>query len=408
LIGSSKTIGLNWDASFVNTLIDAADFDSFVDSYRMRGRVIHADKAHPNKTAHIWHLVTMEQPYKSEDITKLRLASRLTYDTDGGLASDYRHMQRRFECYLGPNFQTGELENGIDRLGMKTIPNGENIDSINSIMLERAANRDKLPHVWNDAIEDTTKPISEIRVPKKAKVPVFTPKNTLLTLGSLIGLIGGISAISFLVKALILYIFFNSGLVVSAAVVAVLMMLVASIAVVVISTIFILYFFPLSFHHLTASRSIKSLSRCILKTLKDIGMVNKRAIMVMEALPGKKGYRLYIDNCSHDEQIIFQKSVEELLSPISYPRYILVRGGWFNRLLWKWSFTCPSIMAKNDAWVKTFEKHIRRSMGRMKFQYTRRDPGRKHLIFARNKSYLNEYNKSCEKRNHLLKNEIVL
>ena len=88
--------------------------------------------------------------------------------------------------------------------------------------------------------------------------------------------------------------------------------------------------------------------------------------------------------------------------------YILVRGGWFRRLLWKWSFTCPTVIARNDVSVKVFEKYIRRSMGSMKFQYTRRDPGRKYLIFARNKSYLNVRGTLCEKRIHLLKNERVL
>jgi hypothetical protein len=47
-------------------------------------------------------------------------------------------------------------------------------------------------------------------------------------------------------------------------------------------------------------------------------------------------------------------------------------------------------------------------MGSMKFQYTRRDPGRKHLIIARNKGYLNLRSTVCEKRIHLLKTERIL
>jgi hypothetical protein len=172
--------------------------------------------------------------------------------------------------------------------------------------------------------------------------------------------------------------------------------------------LYILYFLPLPISHITASLSIRSLCRNLLKALKDIGEVNKDAVMVMENLPDKKGYRLYLDNCSHDEQITFQKAVAEMLSPLHSARYILVRGGWFRRLLWKWSFTCPTVIARNDVSVKVFEKYIRRSMGSMKFQYTRRDPGRKYLIFARNKSYLNVRDTLCEKRIHLLKNERVL
>ena len=408
LIGSAEDMGMGWDGSFVNTMIDAAPNCSFTENNRIRGRVIHADKNDPAKAAHIWHLVTMEHSYTPGENNELLLASRLTSDADGGLATDFRNLLRRFECYMGPNAETGELENGIERLGMKTIAHHDSVEGINAAMLERAAARDTLPSVWMHAMLDTTKPISEVRVPKTAKVPVFTPKNVLLVLGSLLGVFGGFSAATFFIKALIVYLFFNNGAVVTAAVTAVIIMLATTLAIIAVSFIFIIYFLPLPISHLTASSSVRSLCRNLLKTLKDVGAVNKEAVMVMETLPDKSGYRLYIDNCHHDEQIIFQKSVAEMLSPIHSARYIAVRGGWFGQLLWRWSFTCPTVIAKNDVYVKVFEKHLRRSMGSMKFQYTRRDPGRKHLIFARNKAYLNTRGKSCEKRIHLLKNERVL
>jgi hypothetical protein len=200
-------------------------------------------------------------------------------------------------------------------------------------------------------------------------------------------------------------VFFNAGLIVTAAVLVVIILLVITIIAVVFSILYILHFFPLLINHISPALSIRTLSRSILRTLKDIGEVSKNAVMIMEVLPDKKGYRLYLDNCSHDEQITFQKAVADFFSPINNPRYILVRGGWFRMLFWRWSFACPSVISKSDIWIKVFEKHIRRSLGIMKFQYTRRDPGRKYLIFARNKSYLNMRNKPCEKRIHLLKNE---
>ena len=408
LIGSAETLGMGWDDSFVNTLIDAAPNGSFVESHRMRGRVIHADKANLRKTAHIWHLVTMEQAYSAGQKSELRLAARLTADADGGLSSDYRHLRRRFECYMGPNVKTGELENGIDRLGLKFTPQNSSMDSVNQAMLERANDRGSLTDTWMTAMEDTTKPISEVRVPKTAKVPVFTLKNVLLVLASLFGLLGGINASIFLVKAIIIYVFFNNGLVITAAVTVVIVMLIMTLAIIVISALFLLYFLPLPISHITASLSVRSLCRNLLKALKDIGVVNKAAVLVMESLPDKRSYRLYIDNCNHDEQLVFQRSVDEMLSPIRNARYIFVRAGWFRRLLWRWSFNCPSIIAKNDVSVKVFEKYIRRSMGIMKFQYTRRDPGRKYLIFARNKAYLNNRSTPCEKRIRLQKHERVL
>lgn len=408
LIGSADLLGEGWDDTFVNTLIVAAFNASVVEINAVRGRVIHADKEDPHKNAHIWHLATLERAYSLTDNPKLKLAARLTSDSDGGLAVDFRSLSRRFECYMGPNFANGELENGMDRLGLRSVSHTDNIENINQVMLDKVSHRDDLNSVWQTAMEDTTSPISEVRVPKGAKVPVFTPVNILLLLASLVGLFGGLYGIYFMVMALILYVFFNQGMVVTLAVVMVIMFLVLIVITVVFSILYLLYILPLLISHLTSALSIRSLARSLFKTLKDIGEINKKAIMIMETLPDKKGYRLYIDNCNPDEQITFQKSASELFSPIRAPRYILVRGGWFRKLFWRWSFACPSVIAKSDVWVKVFEKHIRHSLGIMKFQYTRRDPGRKYLIFARNKSYLNAFNKPCEKRIHLLKSERIL
>lgn len=408
LVGSADVLGEGWDDTFVNTLVVASFDSSFVEINRMRGRVIHADKEIRNKTAHVWHLVTLEHAYSDKENTSLRLASRLTADTDGGLAADYKYLARCFECYMGPNVTTGELENGMDRLGLKLSPGENSMTEVNSAMLEASRDREKVRRMWEEALTENTRPISEVRVPRAAKVPVFTPANTLLLLAALGGLFGGIAAAVFLTFAALRYVLFNPTIV-AAVLVAIIVMLVMALTVIVTAVVYILYFLPLPINHIHHACSIHSLCRNLLRTLKDIGAVNKEAEMVMEPLPNKKeGYRLYLDNCTHDEQICFQKAVTEMLSPIRNPRYVLVRGGWFRRLLWRWSFACPTIIAKNDVFVKVFEKYIRRSMGSMKFQYTRRDPGRKYLIFARNRSYLNNRNKPCEKRIHLLKHERTL
>jgi hypothetical protein len=304
---------------------------------------------------------------------------------------------------MGPNIETRELENGIDRLGLKSIPEQNSMDEINQAMLTRAKDRGELRRVWEEALMDTTRPISEVRVPAEAKAPVFTAMNTSLLILSLVGLFGGIAGFIYMFMAVFVYIF--TARIVPLVLVILLIMWAMTACIILVSVLYILHLLPLLISHMFEAQSIRSLCRNLLKALKDIGRVNKDAVMVMEAMPDKKGYRLYIDNCNHDEQITFQKAAAEMLSPIRNPRYILVRGAWFRRLSWRWSFACPSVIAKNDVWVKVLEKYIRRSMGIMKFQYTRRDPGRKYLILARNKSYLNSGNKPCEKRLYLPKQE---
>jgi hypothetical protein len=94
-----------------------------------------------------------------------------------------------------------------------------------------------------------------------------------------------------------------------------------------------------------------------------------------------------------------------MFSPIDSPSFIMVRAGMIRSLRWKWSFACPEVIGQNDVSVKIFERHLRRSMGLMKFQFTLRDPGRKYLIIARNKSYLNYRDIRVEKRLHVLKHD---
>jgi hypothetical protein len=156
---------------------------------------------------------------------------------------------------------------------------------------------------------------------------------------------------------------------------------------------------------LFALTSLRSLCKVLVKTLKDLGIISKDAELVMESMTDRNSLRVYLDNCTHSEQIEFHKAVAEMFGPIEAPRYIMVRAGWFKRLLWKWSFACPSVIGKTDVAVKVFAKNMRVSMGNMKFQYTRRELGRKYLMYAQNYSYIHTYHVSCEKRLHLLKHD---
>jgi hypothetical protein len=162
---------------------------------------------------------------------------------------------------------------------------------------------------------------------------------------------------------------------------------------------------PWFINHISPNLSIRSLCAALLRALKEKGEISKKARFIMEQTHNKQGFRIYLDDCTTREQTLFQNAVAELFSPIRDPRYILVRAGMFHNLRWSWSYACPEIIAQSDLSVKIFEKHIRMSMGLMKFQFTHRDPGRKYLIIARNKSYINYRNIHVEKRLHVLKRD---
>lgn len=403
LVGSAEDLGKGWDDSFVNTLILTACGNSLTESNRMRGRVIHACEQAPDKAAHIWHLVTIERSYDLKQYPDMKLASRQT-DADSDITSvDYRMLCRQFECFIGSNPITGELENGVERLDTVKPPfNEEGYKQINQKMLDNTPKRTTLNGVWDEAMRENTRPISEVRIPESAKAPVLTAMNVFLLILAAACIIVGLTQLPTVI--LFTYLAFLMTPEISW-VVAIL--LVVNIAAIIWGVVFVVYMLPLLINHLFAAASIRSMCKALMKAMKELGLVDKEAELVTEPMKEHKSLRVYLDNCSRSEQIEFQKAIAEMYAPIESPRYIMVRAGWFNRLLWKWSFACPSVIGKTDISVKVFAKHMRMSMGPMKFQYTRRELGRKYLMLAQNHSYVNERGVSCEKRLHLLKRDRI-
>jgi hypothetical protein len=313
---------------------------------------------------------------------------------------DYDALCRRFDCFIAPGENDGELETGIDRLTQIHPPyNPAGLDAINNGMLESASDRKKLKNVWKDAVVENTRPVAEVIVPKRAKLPVFTAKNVFLILLAIAAMIFGVLYTPVSV-VLLFYTFTDPDM----------FFMTVLMALIVISCILfgvytILYMLPWFINHLTPRMSVRSLCNALLRALKEQGEINKKARFIIETTFDRRGFRIYLDDCTAREQTVFQKSVCEMFSPIHAPDFIMIRAGMFHSLRWKWSFTCPSVIGRSDVFVKIFEKHLRLSLGLMKFQFTHRDPGRKYLIIARNKSYINYRNIHVEKRLHVLKRD---
>ena len=400
LVTTENALGEEWSIPCVNTLIPICSVASSTMVPYMRGNVLRTDKAFPDKTVHIWHIATVERDYSTEDHPALRLASRLSNQKTTIQSLDYEALSRRFNCFIAPGESDGDLESGIDRLSLIQPPyDKEGLDTINAGMLESASDRAKLKGIWKEAMAENTRPVAEVIVPKRAKVPVFTPMNILMVLSAIAALIF-FSIYSYVSFYLILITFSTADIFFYAVMLFVLVVLSLLWGVYVI-----LYMLPWFINHLTPRLSIRSLCNALLRALKEQGEIGKKARFVMELTFDKQGYRIYLDDCTAREQTLFQRAVHDMFSPIREPRYIMVRSSLFRNLRWNWSFACPEAVAQNDLWVKIFEKHLRMSMGLMKFQFTHRDPGRKYLIIARNKSYLNYYDIHVEKRLHILKRD---
>ena len=153
----------------------------------MRGRAIRIDKNNPEKSSNIWHLVTVEPEYLFKEKLTDRIYAYIKQDYENLHSYDYDILKRRFDSFMGPNYTTGTIESGIERITLIQPPyNKKGIENINEEMLKLSAQRNDVKMKWHGEVADGSFAVGvETYIPKEVKVPVFTFWN--FALNSIIG-----------------------------------------------------------------------------------------------------------------------------------------------------------------------------------------------------------------------------
>ena len=379
LIGTKSLLGEGWDAPCVNSLILASFVGSFMLSNQMRGRAIRTDKNQPDKTANIWHLVTVERPYMFKEKTGEKLMS-LAYEDKNSLPSyDFSIVSRRFECFVAPNYETGEVESGIDRVTIIKPPfNEKGIAAINEKMLGLSRDKGKIKEAWKNAVKGSARLNNVSEIPKEGKVPAFEFVN--IGYAVLLACILSVflsSFISSFTNAAIL----SSGNNIPIAIVSLVGCIVA-----------IAYLRNLIFHKilcfLNPERSVRTLVKCVAEVMKDKGIISDDANVKVEA--GEYGLYIKMEllNASVHDQNVFHAAVKQLLSPIENPRYIIVPRGIFGKLKYRYALACPDVLGAKGEYVQCLAKKLKLSMGKVEAVYTRTQDGRKLILECRKRSYI--------------------
>ena len=150
LVGTAALIGEVWDAPFVNTLIIASNVSSYITSNQIRGRVIRTSRDDPNKVANIWHLVTLDKI--NDKIFK---------------SSDYEKIAVRLSHIEGLYFSTRKITSGISRFEKDIdsyINNANNINDLNTAMLNKATDRNNTKKSWLLALRTYKKDLRTIEI----------------------------------------------------------------------------------------------------------------------------------------------------------------------------------------------------------------------------------------------------
>ncbi len=382
LIGTKSLLGEGWDSPCINSLILASFVGSFVLSNQMRGRAIRIDRNDPNKSANIWHLVTVEPEYLFEDNALSRMKKYMKQDDKELISCDFEILKRRFESFMGPNYTTGVIESGIERITAVSPPYDKaGIDRINHKMLELSSNRENIADQWRGEVTEGGFAVSiETKIPSEKRVPVFTFFNFAL------------SIILFTTEITVLRLFWD--------------FLKRRNVPVNLTLIFI--FVALSFIlyrlvkkivlHSNPVHSIKTMGIAVYQTLCECDLISRAAEVKTNLHKELYFVETYLKNASVHDQNIFNTAMTELLSPIENPRYLLIAENRFGYYNYKLSFACPSVIGKRKECVEIFAEKLKSTTGNFKAVYTYREGGREQILKCRKQSYITYNQKAIDKK----------
>ncbi|MGI6007268.1 MAG: DEAD/DEAH box helicase family protein [Ruminococcus sp.] len=364
LVGTKSLLGEGWDAPCVNSLILATYVGSFMLSNQMRGRTIRTDGEHPEKTGNIWHLACIF-PQKSGR----------TKHAD--LSGDYETLERRFDTFLGVSWQTDTIESGIGRLGIPPFDSRERMEEINGMMLERARDREGLRRRWETSLREIR---GEMEIRQMEAVPREEVKTGYVFINALIAeslsaaitilmnvgrylLVSGQGASSFWAKLLT----------------------VGSIAACLCLARYGILLFKFS----TPQRRMKQIGQAVAEALAEIGELEDpgRCRAEVKSAEGML-IGIWLKGGTTRDKTAFASCMEEIWGIIDNPRYLLTRSG--RGPGGSEYYSVPEVFGRQKDRALIFEKHMRKALGKYRLVYTRTPEGRKILLKARTRSFVNK------------------
>lgn len=375
LVGTKSLLGEGWDAPCVNSLILASFVGSFMLSNQMRGRAIRTDGAHADKTANIWHLVTVERPRLVSDGALNKLAPE---NTEEITSCDFETVKRRFDCFVAPNYETGAIESGIGRITVIKPPYDKHgIERINGETLTLSA-ENKWGSVWQTAVNKSAHFNEVSGVPKAGKIPPFLFVN-LFVAAFLIS--SAACLIGLFIQCAAHNIISDDPTRTAVAVIAFVLCLGALVLAsrLIINKIL---------KHISPQKSITTLCDCVMLAMQDAELISKDTKLSVDGNKSGTLIGIELTNASVHDRHIFHTAIKQMLSPIENPRYLLIPHGIFNRYRYNCALACPDILGSKKEYAELLSARLKRSAGKLDAVYTRTKEGRRLIIKCRNRSYI--------------------
>lgn len=376
LIGTKSLLGEGWDAPKMNSLVLASFVSSFVLSNQMRGRVIRTDKDNVDKTGNIWHLVCFD-----------------SHDMNGG--QDFSNIRKRFKTFVGISYKAEPtIENNFERLNVKMIGRKEELVEINQEFFTLAKDRNVLVQRWKNALDRGSVLVEEIEVPSANMAGMNEMRmDHLGTMSGNFAKIMGSTVLLFW-QDLMMGLVRNIDEIKSVKSFSLLVALFGIAGVVVYSG--------------KLYRSAKQYVRCKdlsrqLNSLAGIvlyGLIHERIIStsieklkIVSSSDRNKNAFCYLEGGTRYENAQFIQTLQELVSQVDNPRYLLKQKRSVFFLKKEMYYPIPEIFAKNKKSAAFFKKLWDKMIGKSELVFTRTVEGREVLLKLRFQSLLHRNGK---------------
>lgn len=374
LVGTKSLLGEGWDSPCVNALILASFVGSFMLSNQMRGRAIRVDKNNPEKTANIWHLCTLEPP----DMSELTQKSGLSSDKNNIKSADFEMLKRRFDCFVGPDYDGDKISSGIERISTIRPPfDIAGVERINAETCARAAaSRKTLKDEWEAAMQNCVEMHYQSVLPKDRKYPAFTIYDIGFSL--LILLIASIGVWLICAGTITAFGSTDNPWLKSSGAIIVIICWFSYLAL--IGQNFI--------KHLTPKSSLKTINKCLVATLKELHLISSQSRLKVETDKKRHNISIELTNATLRDQKTFQTALCEMYSPIANPRYIILPKRRLGGYDYKRALACPAILGAKQEYAQAFAKKLKRATGRVEVVYTRTEKGRAFIKKCKRRAFV--------------------
>ena len=302
LIGTRGLLGEGWDARRVNVLIDLTTASTSTSVHQMRGRSLRLDPALPRKVANNWDVVCVAPEHPK------------------GVA-DYARFVRKHRSYYAPT-AAGDIESGVSHVHPSLSPYGPPqtpaFSGINVAMLGRAGDRDAAYDLWKIGEPYQNVETRTVRIRPERSIGV--PDRRLLRHDPGVARVLRLRAIGVLALAVVA----GAG---TASIAPDLLGAGGGIVVASGGGYWMSRSLRSVIGRLGPSDSLEDLAAAVAEALRDTGGISRHlgpeSIRVVAQDDGF--YRCFLDGATLEESTLFADSMDELLSPLAAPRYIIPR-----------------------------------------------------------------------------------